>query len=181
MSTLRFYTRISLTLLIGYCTVASAFAQESTGTARSTTLYGSAYTTTPLLSPKPTGLYAKRRFLTGQTTSDRLSGLLQSQQRDGELTAKTKQLLYKAFAKMTCIEFNELGANYYTAERNYHPVSLAQTVGLPGFQGGYVQLFTDGKRYVAIDPRSLDTWVTSTGSDVTSKSSWKKLLHIKDM
>jgi hypothetical protein len=96
------------------------------------------------------------------------------------LTAGARKLLLKTFAKMTCVEYNELSANYYTAEHNYHPVSLGATVALPGFWGSNVQCFTDGKRLIAIDPKSYDTWVARAGADVTSRASWRKLTHIKN-
>jgi hypothetical protein len=112
----------------------------------------------------------KKRFRAGAVVATKTQGTL---------TAGAKQLLLKAFAKMTCIEYNELSANYYTAEHNYRPVALDSTVGLPGFWGNQVQCFTDGKHLIAIDPKSYDTWLTHRGADVSLRSSWRKLTHIK--
>lgn len=97
----------------------------------------------------------------------------------GGLNARTKQLMFKAFAKMTCVEYNELQANSYSVEYNYRPVALRETLALPGFTGSSVQVFTDGKRLVAIDPRSLETWTADARADVTRRSSWRKLMHVK--
>jgi hypothetical protein len=112
--------------------------------------------------------------LVGNATSDQLFG------RASKLTTRTRDLLLKTFAQMTCVEYNELSANYYTVQQNYHPVSLDRTIALPGFSGGNVQCFSDGKRIIAIDPHSLETWVIRAGADVTSRSNWRKLNHIKN-
>lgn len=121
------------------------------------------------------------------------------------LTAKSKKVLYKGFLQMNCLEFNELGANYYTAERNYRGVGIkygistktAQNISsdatvnfggrdhaiqmsLPAFRGGQVFLYSNDQHLIAIDPRTYDAWVwqpQSPQSDVGA--TWKKLTHRK--
>lgn len=112
--------------------------------------------------------------LVGNATSDQLFG------GTSKLTGRTRDLLLRTFAQMTCIEYNELSANYYTAAQNYRPLSLDRTLSLPGFGGGHVQCFSDGKHIIAIDPRSLDTWVTYAGAGVGDRNNWRKLDHLKN-
>lgn len=126
-----------------------------------------------------TGGLGGQKFKMGEARMAPMSSSYASRLSSGRLTARTKQLMFKAFAKMTCVEYNELQANSYSVEYNYRPVSFDQTLALPGFYGSSVQVFTDGKRLVAIDPRSLDTWVADARADVTRRSSWRKLLHVK--
>lgn len=122
-----------------------------------------------------------------------------------KFTAKEKKVLYKGFLAMNCLEFNELGANYLTAERNYRGAGIkygvsSRTSGsmfadttvnfggrdhvvqlaLPGFRGGQVFLYTNDKNLLAIDPRTYDTWLWRPPSNVSDVGAvWKKLTHSK--
>jgi hypothetical protein len=117
--------------------------------------------------------------------------------------------VYKAFLKMTCLEFTALGGNFYTAPDMYHSFkSNGQTVvigasdeiwspvikiTLNGKPYGIsmdlpemsrhsknVLLVTDGQHIVAIDPRTNDTWkLVPTIGKKTSDFTWWKLTHTK--
>jgi hypothetical protein len=121
----------------------------------------------------------QHKFKVGEARMAPVTSSYAAKLSSGGLNARTKQLMFKAFAKMTCVEYNQLQANSYSVEYNYRPVSFNQTLALPGFYGNSVQVFTDGKRLVAIDPRSLETWVADARCDVGRRSSWRKLIHIK--
>jgi hypothetical protein len=121
------------------------------------------------------------------------------------MTSKAKKVLYKGFLQMNCLEFNELGANYYTAERNYRGVGIkygissktAQNISsdatvnfggrdhtiqmaLPGFRGGQVFLYSNDQHLIAIDPRTYDAWVWQPQAPANDVGAiWKKLTHRK--
>lgn len=141
-------------------------------------------------------LSANKRFVKGLTP---LAGVADPN------AGKEKKVLYKGFLKMNCLEFNELGANYYTAEKNYHGVGIKYGISgrssgaiegdttvsyggrdhtihmaMPGFRGGQVFLYSNDRHLIAIDPRTYDAWLwepKSTFSDLGG--AWKKLTHRK--
>jgi hypothetical protein len=157
----------SFCFILMFCACAPANAQSK--------LFGST-SKEDVSMPLRTGIYEMKRFAPGRAFAARVDNT----QVGTQLTAGTKKILLKAFGKMTCIEYNELSANYYTAELNYHPIALMQTINLPSFWGDKVNVFTDGKRLLAIDPRSGESWIAKATADVTDKTSWKKLTHIKN-
>jgi hypothetical protein len=144
-------------------------------------------------------LSANKKFARGLTPMSALAGVAEP------IAGKEKKVLYKGFLKMNCLEFNELGANYYTADKNYRGVGIkygisGRTSGaiegdttvsyggrdhtihmaMPGFRGGQVFLYSNDQHLIAIDPRTYDAWVwepKSTFSDLGG--TWKKLTHRK--
>lgn len=144
-------------------------------------------------------LSANKRFARGLTPMSSLAGVADP------IGGKEKKVLYKGFLKMNCLEFNELGANYYTADKNYRGVGIkygisGRTSGaiegdttvsyggrdhtihmsMPGFRGGQVFLYSNDQHLIAIDPRTYDAWLwepKSTFSDLGG--AWKKLTHRK--
>lgn len=144
-------------------------------------------------------LSTNKRFARGLTPMSALAGVAEP------IAGKEKKVLYKGFLKMNCLEFNELGANYYTADKNYRGVGIkygisGRTSGaiegdttvsyggrdhtihmaMPGFRGGQVFLYSNDQHLIAIDPRTYDAWVwepKSTFSDLGG--TWKKLTHRK--
>jgi hypothetical protein len=117
--------------------------------------------------------------------------------------------VYKAFLKMNCLEFSDLGGNYYTAPDAYKSIkSEGKTViigasndflvpvlklkingrqygismDLPGMSKytRNVMVVTDGQHVLAIDPRNSDTWkLVATHVGRVSGFGWTKLTHIK--
>lgn len=117
--------------------------------------------------------------------------------------------LFKAFAKMNCLEWAELGGNLYTAPDNYFALKAngkTTVIGasdqfwspviqlvlngrqygicmdLPGMSSysHNVLVVTDGQHVLAIDPRTYDTWkLTASFSKRHPEFSWSKLTHIK--
>jgi hypothetical protein len=121
----------------------------------------------------------RHKFRVGEARMAPVSSSYAARLSSGGLTTGTKRLLFKAFAKMNCVEYNQLQANSYSVEYNYRPIAFDQTLALPGFYGSSVQCFTDNNHLIAIDPRSLDTWVADARADVGMRSSWRKLIHVK--
>ncbi len=117
--------------------------------------------------------------------------------------------IYKAFVQMNCLEWAELGGNYYTAPDNYFALkSGGKTVvvgasdqfwspviqlTLNGHQYGVcmdlpgmsayshnVLVVTDGQHVLAIDPRTYDTWkLTASFTKRRPEFAWSKLTHVK--
>jgi hypothetical protein len=117
--------------------------------------------------------------------------------------------IYKAFAKMNCLEWAELGGNIYTAPESYtafksggktvivgasdqfwgpviqltiHGHEYGICMDLPGMsQSSHnVVVVTDGLHVLAIDPRNYDTWkLTASFSKKKPDFSWVKLTHVK--
>jgi tetratricopeptide (TPR) repeat protein len=117
--------------------------------------------------------------------------------------------IYKAFLKMNCLEFSDLGGNYYTAPDSYKSIKAdGKTViigasndfwvpvlklkingrqygismDLPGMSKytRNVVVVTDGQHVLAIDPKSSDTWkLVATSIGRVSSFGWSKLTHIK--
>lgn len=120
-----------------------------------------------------------------------------------------KKTVYKAFLKMTCLEFSALTANYETAGKNYKALKASgKTVAvgaaddwatpsvslvlngnsykvpmdLPGINrtSKNVLLVTDGQTVLAIDPRTDDTWkLIATFYQQHADFNWWKLTHRK--
>jgi len=117
--------------------------------------------------------------------------------------------IYKAFLQMNCLEWAELGGNYYTAPDNYAALkSSGKTVvigasdqfwspiiklfinghqygvcmDLPGMSAysHNVLVVTDGQHVLAIDPRTYDTWkLTASFAKRRPDFAWSKLTHVK--
>ncbi|HEY9714783.1 MAG TPA: hypothetical protein V6C72_15045 [Chroococcales cyanobacterium] len=122
-----------------------------------------------------------------------------------------KDQVYKAFLDMNCLEFTDLGANYYTAGNSYKPFksdgktivvgaaddSFAPSVriningkpcnicmDLPGMSRASKNalLVSDGQHILAIDPRTKDTWkLVTTFTKKAPDFSWTKLEHVKHL
>jgi len=117
-----------------------------------------------------------------------------------------KDNVLKAFAKMDCLEFTALGANYYTAPDFYHSLTYGGrniVVGAKSLEagptlgliiGGHLRNFdmtlpglnalshnvlivTDGRHVLAIDPRTHDAWWLRASAG--PYKAWEKLLHKK--
>lgn len=117
----------------------------------------------------------------------------------GEVQTEGQRVLYQAFLAMNCIEFNELHANYYTADKNYRPIGTAVGarggvpgreqslvwgghthkvhMGLPSYRGGTVYLYTDDSHLIAVDPNGYTTWVWNEPKAKNASGTWKKLSH----
>lgn len=160
------------------------------GSANSDFLQGSANSNSPF--PLSADKRFNKKFQPLRGTSDKY-------------VAKEKKVLYKGFLAMNCLEFNELGANYLTAERNYRGAGIKYGVSsraggsmsadttvnfggrdhvvqlaLPGFRGGQVFLYTNDQHLLAIDPRTYDTWLWQPSSNMSDAGAlWKKLTHRK--
>jgi hypothetical protein len=123
--------------------------------------------------------------------------------------AYVHKTIYKAFVDMDCLEFADLGGNYYTAPDNYKvfksggkavvigasdqfwgPVLQVAISGrqygicmdLPGMSTSShnILVVTDGQHILAIDPRTSDTWkLTASFSGRVPDFSWLKLTHPK--
>ncbi|MBY0357426.1 MAG: hypothetical protein K2W82_05435 [Candidatus Obscuribacterales bacterium] len=120
-----------------------------------------------------------------------------------------KKTIYKAFAKMNCMETTSVGANYFTANRNYKPIKangkpvaigassdflgpIAEIkingryykvpMDLPGLSPNSrnVMLTTNGDTVVAIDPRTSESWKLCTSfSRKVPEFNWWKLGRAK--
>lgn len=120
-----------------------------------------------------------------------------------------KNTIYKAFVQMNCLEWAELGGNYYTAPDSYTALKYGGktiVVGasdqfwspvikllIDGHQYGIcmdlpamsayshnVLVVTDGQHVLAIDPRTYDTWkLTASFGKHRPEFTWSKLTHIK--
>ena len=117
--------------------------------------------------------------------------------------------VYKAFIEMNCLEFTDLGGNYYTAPDYYKAFksggktvvvgasddflapSIRLTINgqqctismdLPGFNKASKNalVVTDGERILAIDPRTAETWkLVASFTKKVPEFTWSKLTHIK--
>lgn len=117
--------------------------------------------------------------------------------------------LFKAFAKMNCLEWAELGGNLYTAPDNYFALKASGKTAVIGasdqFWSPVIQLVlnghqygicmdlpgmsayshnvlvvTDGQHVLAIDPRTYDTWkLTASFAKRRPEFNWSKLTHTK--
>lgn len=118
------------------------------------------------------------------------------------------ETVLKAFVKMDCLEYADLGANSYTATDNFKPLSfggknvvagatsakdgpiLNLTIGgriyyinmtLPGLQptSHNVVVVSNGEKVLAIDPRTDDTWQLHMRLPYHQYFSWSKLTHTR--
>ncbi len=117
--------------------------------------------------------------------------------------------VYKAFLKMNCLEFADLGGNYYTAPDSYKSIKSDGRTVIIGASNEFwapvlklkingrlygiamdlpdmskttrnVLVVTDGQHVLAIDPKNSDTWkLVGTQAGHTSGFGWAKLTHIK--